>query len=185
MSKFIKNCCHFSKATKKENEISISIPDCLQIIETKEAASFIAPLFLRRFGSAPPDFPRHFVALYSKDKQHWQAIGYVHYTFHNQSYLCGGLVMDNHLYRRVEKKHREQIAQAGGIAELLLRESFTFLGDCDAIWGYVGDKQAEKVDLRVGFEHTNHPYLMVIWKRTFSLRKKTKMIDEMIRLGAF
>lgn len=168
-----------------EEQVIRALSDCLQIVEVEDASPFVGELFQRRFVAQVPDFPRHFVALYSDNQKHWQALGYVHQTEHKGSYLCGGLVMDNFLYRHVKAQHRQRIAQAGGVAELLLRRSFALLGDCDAIWGYVGDKQARKVDLRVGFEATEHPYLMVVWRRPFSTKKKAAMIQEFIQLGAF
>lgn len=161
------------------------ISDCLQIVEVRNAAPFVDSLFQRRFGSPAPSFPRHFVALYSADRINWQAICYGHYTRHGEDYLGGGLVMDNHLYRRVLPEHRQRITEIGGIAELLLHESIAVLHDCDAIWGYVGDKQAKAVDLRAGFESTHHPYLMAVWRKPLSEKKKRQKVDSIAALGPF
>lgn len=162
-----------------------SVAAFLQVVEVNDAAPFIAPLFLRRFGSYPPNFPRHFVALYRVNDEQWQSLGYVHFTCHGKDYLCGGLVMDDRRYRRVLPEHRQQIADIGGVAELMLRESFLCLGDYEVIWGYVGDKQAEKVDLRVGFERTEHPYIMAVWGRSFSNKVKRQKVQQIAELGAF
>lgn len=163
-----------------------AISDCLQIVEVRNASPFIGALFHRRFGSPAPDFPRHFVALYSKDQIDWQAICYGHYTRHQSDYLGGGMVMDNHLYRRVLPEHRQRIVEIGGIAELLLHESIGVLQhDAEAIWGYVGDKQARAVDLRAGFAPTHHPYLMAVWCKPLSEKMKRQKVDTIAALGPF
>lgn len=161
------------------------LADFLQIVEVNDASPFVAPLFRRRFGGEPPNFPRHFVALYRNEEEQWQPLGYVHFTRYGNDYLCGGLVMDERRYRRVSEEHRQRIAQLGGVAELLLREGFNFLGDFDTIWGYVGDKQSERVILRVGFEHTEHPYIMAVWKKPFSAEVKRQKVQLIAELGAF
>ncbi len=76
--------------TPQRSEAAESVADFLQIVEVSDAAPFIAALFRRRFGSEPPDFPRHFIALYRNGDGQWQSVGYVHFTRHKHDYLCGG-----------------------------------------------------------------------------------------------
>lgn len=181
----LRKCKQYDVKIEKPSEASRSVSEFLQVIEVKEATPFIAPLFRSRFGGEPPDFPRHFIALYRTSDEQWQSLGYVHFTRYGRDYLCGGLVMDDRRYRRVLPEHRQQIANIGGVAELMLRESFLHLGDYDVIWGYVGDKLAEKVDLRVGFERTEHPYIMAVWGRSFSNKVKSQKVQYIAELGAF
>jgi hypothetical protein len=175
-----------SPSEERESPIEAgSIEDILRVEETTTAEFFAGDLFRRRFGGAPPDYPRHFVAFYRAGRSVYWPIGYVHYTAFEDSFLCGGMVMDDRLYRRVPGAHRQLIKQVGGVAERLLRETFARLADAPAIWGYVGDRQAEAVDVRVGFRHTRHPHVMVVWKRELPDSEKEARLDRVVALGPF
>ena len=95
------------------------------------------------------------------------------------------MVMDDRLYRRIPAAHRQLIKQAGGVAECLLRDTFARLADAPAIWGYVGDRQAEAVDVRVGFRHTRHRHVMVVWNRELPEAEKEARLARVIALGPF
>ena len=159
----------------------------LQVTEVDQAELFISKLFQRKFHCQPPDFKRHFVAFYKPDPESSQVIpvGYVHQTPYLDCHLCGGLVIDDRIYRRIPARQRRIIRESGGIAELLLRYSFSKLGNTKAIWGYVGDKRAEKVDLRVGFIHTEVDYIMVYWKQDLSQQEKQALLEKIIAVGPF
>ncbi len=161
------------------------IGDVLRVEETSTADFFAGDLFRRRFGGAPPDYPRHFVAFYRAGRSIYWPLGYVHYTAFEDTFLCGGMVMDDRLYRRIPAAHRQLIKQSGGVAEYLLRETFARLADAPAIWGYVGDKQAEAVDVRVGFRHTHHRHVMVVWNRELPDAEKEARLARVIALGPF
>jgi hypothetical protein len=77
------------------------------------------------------------------------------------------------------------IKDAGGISEQLLRVTFARLADAPAIWGYVGDPLAEKVDLRAGFRHTNHQHIMVYWNKELSAEEKEQRLAKVVALGPF
>jgi hypothetical protein len=112
-------------------------------------------------------------------------VGYIHYTRFEDSVLCGGMVIDDRLYRRIPSDHRRLIRAGGGIAEKMLRDSFARLRHVPAIWGYVGDKQAEEVDSRVGFRHTSHPHVMVVWNVELPESEKAARLERVIALGPF
>src|ERR1700730_179889 len=76
-----------------------SSQDLLCVREVTDAESFVGELFRRKFRSAPPDFPLHFVSFYRAAATNIQAIGYVHYSEFEDCYLCGGLAIDDRLYR--------------------------------------------------------------------------------------
>ncbi|MEO8754159.1 MAG: hypothetical protein ABI624_15930 [Casimicrobiaceae bacterium] len=162
-----------------------SIEDILCVEETATAEFFVGDLFRRRFGGAPPDYPRHFVAFYRAGRALYWPLGYVHYTAFEDTFLCGGMVMDDRLYRRIPGAHRQLIKQAGGVAERLLQETFARLAHAPAIWGYVGDRQAEAVDVRVGFRHTHHRHVMVVWNRDLPDAEKEARLARVIALGPF
>jgi len=162
-----------------------SIDDVIRVEEVADAEFFIGELFRRRFHCDPPNYPRNFVAFYQPVRGRLEAVGYVHYLAHEDTYLCGGLVIDERRYRQMLAEHRRVIKAAGGIAEKLLRATFARLKDAPAIWGYVGDALAEKVDLRAGFRHTNHPHVMVCWNRELPEEEKQRRLAKVIALGPF
>lgn len=162
-----------------------SIEDILRIEEVSDAEFFVGDLFRRRFHCDPPSYPRSFVAFYQPMRGRLEAVGFVHYLIHDDSYLCGGLVIDERRYRQMPAEHRKVIKAAGGIAEKLLRATFARLTDAPAIWGYVGDALAEKVDLRAGFRHTTHPHIMVYWSKELTDEEKERRLAKVVTLGPF
>jgi hypothetical protein len=162
-----------------------TIGDIVRVEEVSDAEFYAGELFRRRFRADPPDFPRHFVPFYRQGRTTYRPVGYVHYTAFEDSWLCGGLVMDDRAYRRIPAPHRNLIKDAGGIAEIMLRATFARLADAPAIWGYVGDKQAEEVDLRAGFRRTHHRHVMVVWNRELSEEEKAARLARVIALGPF
>jgi len=162
-----------------------SIDDIIRVEEVADAEFFIGDLFRRRFHCDPPNYPRSFVAFYQPVRGSLEAVGFVHYLAHEDTYLCGGLVIDERRYRQMPAEHRMAIKAAGGISEKLLRATFARLKDAPAIWGYVGDALAEKVDLRAGFRHTNHPHIMVCWNRELPEEEKERRLAKVVALGPF
>jgi hypothetical protein len=169
------------------NDENRQLSEFLQVIEIDNADLFVTALFQRKFHSPPPDFERHFVAFYKPDPELHAVIpvGYVHQTPYLDCHLCGGLVIDDRVYRTMPIEHRQMIRQAGGIAELLLRDSFSKLLNTKAIWGYVGDVKAEKVDLRVGFVHTTVKPIMVCWKQELAQQEKDVLLAKIVEIGPF
>lgn len=162
-----------------------SVADILRVEEVTDPEFYIGDLFRRRFGVDPPNYPRHFVALYRPTRDAYQAVGYVHYSPFEDSFLCGGMVIDDRLYRKMPPEHRRCVKEVGGIAEFMLRDTFARLAHAPAIWGYVGNKQAETVDLRAGFIHTHHKYVMVVWNRALPEDEKAQRLDRVIAIGPF
>ena len=150
------------------------------IDELSDAAATAGRLFRRKFGQEIPDFPRHFVAMIGG-----RCAGYVHYTAWQGDYLCGGLCIDDRAYRTLSNEQRGWLRERGGIAEIMMRHAHAALTDGATIWGYIGDKQAEAVDRRVGFEKVAEPYLFAIWRKPISEDGKRRRIAEAVKLGGF
>ena len=151
----------------------------VRIDEVTDAA-IAAELFRRKFGQEVPTFPRHFVAMIGE-----QCAGYVHYSAWQGDYLCGGLCIDDRAFRGLSPLQRAWVRERGGIAEIMLRAAHAALTDGATIWGYIGDKQAEAVDRRVGFEKVAEPYLFAIWRKPISDEGKRRRVAEAEKLGAF
>lgn len=157
------------------------------VVEVGEADFLVGSLFRRRFGcDSFPQTPKHFVAFFKQADGSLLTLGYVHFEMWQQQALCGGLVIDERAWRLLPAPERMLLRQQGGVAEMLLRASFDQLpDDLIAIWGYVGDKQAEKVDLRVGFRHTPVEHVMVIWRSDSSDAEKALWLQKVADLGPF
>jgi hypothetical protein len=165
--------------------VAASIDEIIRVEEVSDAEFFIGDLFRRRFHGDPPNYPRNFVAFYQPVRSRLEPVGFVHYLAFEDSYLCGGLVIDDRRYRQMPAEHRKLIKAAGGIAEMMLRVTFARLADAPAIWGYVGDVLAEKVDLRAGFRHTSHPHVMVYWNKDLPETEKAQRLARVVGLGPF
>lgn len=176
-----------AKAPQTEQEPApTALEQILRVERTSTCHFYVGELFMRRFNS--PESPgggRHYVAFYREAPGRFSAVGYVNYLQHEDSWLCGGLVFDDRLYRRIPASHRALIKASGGVAEAILRQSFLDLKESPAIWGYVGDKQAEAVDLRAGFIHTRHDKVMVVWNRDLGEQEKEQRLQKVIDLGPF
>lgn len=160
--------------------IPIPLSQTVRIDELADASAIAGPLFRRKFGQEIPNFPRHFVAMMGG-----ACAGYVHYTAWQGDYLCGGLCIDERAYRSLSAEQRAWLRERGGIAEIMMRHAHAALTDGATIWGYIGDKQAEAVDRRVGFEKVAEPYLFAIWRKPISEEGKRRRIIEAVKLGGF
>lgn len=160
-----------------------SIGSFLEIAEVDDAETYAGTLFKRSFNASIPNFPRHYIATYCATTT--QVVGYVHFTKAEEMYLGGGMCIDALYYRRMEAAHRRGIAASGGIAEVMLKECFADLTDRDAIFGYSGDLKAMKVDLRAGFEPTQHPFLIVHWQKALTTARQNHLIAEAHAVGLF
>lgn len=154
--------------------------DVVVVVREIDHANVAAELFRRKFAQEIPDFPKHFVAMIGE-----RCAGYVHYTPWEGDYLCGGLCIDDRVYRSLDAEQRAWIRERGGIAEIMMRAAHAALSDAPAIWGYIGDKQAEVVDRRVGFVPVAEPYLFAIWQKPLSDEEKAKRVASALKLGPF
>jgi hypothetical protein len=163
------------------SDAEIVLNSTVLVVELPNADAHVAAeLFRRKFGQEIPHFPKHFVAMIGE-----QCAGYVHYTPWQGDYLCGGLCIDERVYRSLSAEQRTWIREHGGIAEIMMRAAHAQLSDATAIWGYIGNKQAEAVDRRVGFVPAVEPYLFAIWQRSLTDEQKQARIAEAIKIGAF
>lgn len=164
------------------------IEEYFLVEEVDDAEHLVGDLFRRRFRTDSfPEAPRHFVAFARMPDRSLLSLGYVHYTMWEGCALCGGLVIDERHYRTLPSDMRSGIRQSGGVAELLLRQTFALLRDDTlAIWGHVGDKQSEVVCARVGFRRTPADYVMVVWNRpNVPEAEKSAWIERVVALGPF
>ncbi|MDY0046299.1 MAG: hypothetical protein RBS10_02670 [Thauera propionica] len=171
-----------------EPMVARPVADILLVMEVDRAEELVGDLFRRRFHTDSfPQQPRHFVGFYRGLDGGLLPVGYVHHDTWQGNSLCGGLVIDERMYRRIPALDREAIHAAGGIAEAMLRGSFALLDKgLIAIWAHVGNKQSEKVCHRVGYRRTDSEYVMVIWlKNDLSDAEKTDWVKRVTAHGPF
>lgn len=159
--------------------------DIVCIEEVRNAEFFAGDLFRRIFHSDPPNYGRHFIALYRDATGQFLSVGYIHFTAFEDMFLVGGMVVDKRTYRRIPAIDRKIIRDAGGIAEWLLRHTIARFPEAPAVWGHVGDKLAYDVDFRVGFRPTAHRHVIAMWKHELPESEKAARAQRVALLGPF
>ncbi len=147
--------------------------------------ALVGDLFRRVFHHPPPDQPIHFVTFLHSGALGRLAVGYCHFTALQDCYLGGGMCFDERVFRRLSAQERAGIRRLGGIARFTLRSALAHLGDKAAVFGYVGDKRAERIDRSLGFEPTAYPRLLVHWNRSLPPTESKRLIDKVGAMGPF
>ena len=163
--------------------------ECLRTWEVNEARHLAGDLFERSFHHAIPDYPRHFVLVYSPPPgavhTRPQVVAYVHQTPYEDVYLGGGMCVDERAYRQFPKALFRQVREEGGLATIVTRDSISMMGDSPAAFGYVGEPRARQADLRTGYVETGKPHLMALWRRDIPEAEKARLIARVDALGPF
>jgi hypothetical protein len=158
----------------------------LTIIEVDNATPLAGGLFWQTFGHAIPEFPRHFVAFYHAPETPPRVVAYIHYTpWEHLGWLCGGLCVDPNAYASAGAEEALTWKRAGGIGEILLRDTLARLVDRPAIFGYCGSALQWQHDLNVGFMPAGPKHLLVIWNRQVPPAEQEQMIQRIVALGPF
>lgn len=162
--------------------------ELLQTWEVHDARKTAGDLFRRCFNHEIPDYPRHFVLVYSpvpgKDAKP-EVVAYVHQSPFGEVHLCGGMCVDERAYRRFPKWLFEQVREQGGLATIVTRDSMKMLGDSVASFGHVGEPRARAADLRTGFVDTGRPHLMVMWLKDIPETERLRLINTAEAHGPF
>ncbi|MCB1609991.1 MAG: hypothetical protein KDI71_23770 [Xanthomonadales bacterium] len=158
----------------------------LVITEIDDASALVGPLFKRKFGDPPPDFPRHLVAFYRFEDGRHGLLGYSHMRPFGDVYLSGGSCTDGNVYRAMKAEHQHALQQAGGIWFYILKYAFERYQDCcDAFFGHCGDPRALEVALAAGFEQTETEHVIVNWHKQLHPVVKRALTAKVVALGPF
>jgi hypothetical protein len=130
--------------------------------ETAQAGPEAERLFRRKFGAAPPDFPRHFVA---RSRGETPAVAaYIHFTAAAPGvYLVGGLCVDTRIYRTLTREERERVAAAGSLSRWVIERSTRALGARRAVYAFTGNTLSVRDALALGYEPAHGKHLYVQW----------------------
>lgn len=163
--------------------------DCLRTWEVHDARVVASDLFRRSFGHEVPDYPRHFVTVYSPPAGETDAaprvVSYVHQTPFENVHLGGGMCVDAAAYRQMPRWLFEQVREQGGLATIVTRDSIGMLGDSPASFGHVGEPRSRAANLRTGYVDTGHQHLMVFWRRELPASERERLVDRVASLGPF
>jgi hypothetical protein len=144
--------------------------------------AFERALFMRSFGSPPPDYPQHFVA---RHRATGVPAGYVHYTRHSDGvYLCGGLCVDKGIYRKLTADERRVAKGHGSLSRWLLNESIALLTGKAAVFAYTGNLLSVRDGLASGFVSTRHPRLIVQWHAA-PREEQPRLVAAIAAIGPF
>ena len=158
----------------------------LTITEIDNSDFFIRKVFARKFGHAPPDFPRHFAAFYRARDGGSFVAGYSHMRKFEDVYLSGGSCTDGDTIRMFSPEEKALVDVAGGIFPQILKYKLAKLAlDCDAFFGHCGDRRAFEVGIAAGFEQTEYEHLLVHWHKILKTNRKQELTAKINAIGAF
>lgn len=164
---------------------SFQVGDFFQITQVETVPVEINALFNKKFGDNVPLEPIHFVASYKLANGNWLPMGYVHYAAFEDCYLCGGLVVDEMAYRQMDKTHRQQLKQQGGVGDMLIKDAIKMLPGNTAVWAYTGVVRSRVIAYSAGFVKTESEHLIVCWQKDLDEADKSRYIEKFIAIGPF
>lgn len=154
-----------------------------QIARLSEPTVTLIELFVRKFGSPPPQDGIHFVA--RRDHGHANVSAYVHYYEHESGvFLCGGLCVDVRDYRHLSSEERRRVAAAGSLSRWLSVTSISDLPSKRAIFAYTGDTRSRRDAFAIDFEVAIRPHLLVQWHAE-PPASRAALVGRIHRLGPF
>jgi hypothetical protein len=170
----------------------------LRIFESRQAASLAGELFAESFGipfplprddalsiPTPPAAWHQYVAQYEWEDGRVETVGFCNWIRHDRVYLEGGMCVRKGFYKRLPREHWKQCQARGGVAQMIMEQAATELDDADAWFGYCGDRRALAADLRVGYELTPYPFLIVKWFRPLPEAERAALVDAIAKIGVF
>ncbi len=163
------------------------------IRELKKPHGAAADLFQRSFNRAPPDSPRHFVALLHRPGRESVA-GYVHLRpFESDVYLCGGLCVNSRMYRELTVEERTLVTAYGSLSRWLILAATDALGYKRAVFAYTADPQNRRDALALGYVSaapallpfsSARKHLLVQWHNEPEV-ERTKLVRRVAASGPF
>jgi hypothetical protein len=145
-----------------------------------------AALFRRHFGSEAPAIGHHVSAIVRSDSLPIGTLCYIHFSEHGTALLGGGACVDRALLRRLSLELRIRTREDGGAYGMTLKWALRhFQCSADAVFGYCGDRLAERIDLACGFQRTPHKHLLVYWCRSENVGDRSALVEKVAAIGPF
>jgi len=177
----------------------MTFEDAFAVIEVPNAAYLVGDLFEESFGAAfptprvncglpihtPPEYWHQFVAFYRWPDGRFETVGFCNWIRFGPVYLKGGLCVRPGFYRRLPIDHFQECSGSGGIAQLMMEAGARKLNDCEAWFGYCGDRKAFLVGSRVGYRRLESPYLIAKWFKNVPETRQKELETLVAKIGAF
>ena len=155
----------------------MKVADFIEVGASARLPESAQALFLRKFDSPAPDFPHHVLAHWRDPSGEPQLACYIHFTDAGDILLGGGACTDERVMRRLSAAQRDALRRAGGIYRYALEWSVRhFAARFSAVFGYCGDRRAERVDLAAGFVPTAHEHLLVYWTHKLEGSRQNELV---------
>jgi len=164
---------------------AVPVDDLLRVEEVRDAEYFIGELFRRQFASPPPDYGRHFIALYRPSRSTLAAIGYFHCTIADDLWLCGGVIEDDRALGRMPAPHRHELETSGGVRSRLIHAVVAKFARAPAFWAYAGEGSVRDAFAAARFATAAPPHLMVRWNADLTGEQRQDLVRRAIALGPF
>lgn len=172
--------------SRAAQSINAPLADFLRFEIVEDAHALVDPMFLRRYRQPAPDYPYHVVVFGRTATDEWQPVAYMHFIERGDFLLGGGACVDDRVLRRMSSESRKAIAAAGGLYSHSLRWALAYLSPrCSAIFGYCGNRLAERIDLAAGFLRTPYPHLLVFFTRPLAEQEQNRLIEAAHKIGPF
>ena len=158
----------------------------LRVEQRVDGDVLAAGLFQHRYRSEIPHFPHHVVGNCRTIDGTWRPAAYIHFTDRGDFLLGGGACVDDRVLRQLPQEAREALRAAGGLYRACLEWAIAHYSPShQAIFGYCGDRLAERIDLAAGFRRTGHPHLLIRTLRPLSDEVTARMIAAANAEGPF
>jgi hypothetical protein len=155
------------------------------VVEVPDARFLAGDLFRRTFGGDPPEIPRHFVCLYQPEPGTFRTAGYVHFSPMEGVWLAGGLVADKALYPSIPREHLAELGPRPSIGEYVMREGIERLGECFAVFAYIGDERSIAVNRDVGYVPTHIEHVYACWRKQVPPAIQRAAAERVAKLAPF
>jgi hypothetical protein len=168
-------------------QITAEMERALAIVSVERVADpgSASALFRKKFGHPLPDFPAHYIATY-RETAAPEVVGYVHMTALDEVRLCGGLCVDETVYRRMGPAALTIVRAAGGLARILVAVSTADHGGALASFGYMGNRQSQLIAEDVGYERAPAPHLFAFWHaEPIAADVAASLVEKVRKLGPF
>lgn len=171
---------------KKDEGFMHPLGEFILITEVVEGSQLAEGIFQRKYGTQAPRHGHHIFALYQCPGHSWMPVSYLNYLEHGDVMLAGGACTDGRVIRGMSAKQQDQIKKCGGLyfhlAEYATKKCAL---DKVATFGYCGDARAWEVNEKLGYERTDHPYLIVRWHDKLRVVCAEALINKIRAIGPF
>lgn len=171
---------------KKDEGFMHPLGEFILITEVVEGSQLAEGIFQRKYGTQAPRHGHHIFALYQCPDHSWMPVSYLNYLEHGDVMLAGGACTDGNVIRAMSAGQQEAIKQSQGLYFYLAEYATKrYTSNKYATFAYCGDARAWEVSERLGYERTDHSYVIVRWHNKPSLSSAQALIDDIKSLGPF